>query len=392
MIDRQHKSEAAKLAVTGSQPRAMTVTGSRPADYKALRQKLLFLIALITGGALLALAILAVLADNRLGNYIVRVLQMLGLEYDRAYRVFRLISASQDILMLVVLAIFILVFSSFLLRRFVRYFIEISDSLDILVEDRAGEIKLSAEMAAMEAKLNSIKQTLERREREAKEAEQRKNDVVMYIAHDIKTPLTSVIGYLSLLDEVPDMPIEQKARYVSISLEKAYQLEQLIEEFFEITRYNLQGIELDKQRIDLYYMLVQLVDEHYPQLSQQGMQAKVTAPEDITVQADPDRLARVFNNIMRNAIAYSTGSVVWIDARLTGGGVSISFSNAGLIPADKLTSIFDKFYRIDSARSSSGGAGLGLAIAKEIIDLHGGQIEVRSEDGQTTFKIELPDT
>ncbi|MCL2151188.1 MAG: vancomycin resistance histidine kinase VanS, partial [Coriobacteriia bacterium] len=256
----------------------MTVTGSRPADYKALRQKLLFLIALITGGALLALAILAVLADNRLGNYIVRVLQMLGLEYDRAYRVFRLISASQDILMLVVLAIFILVFSSFLLRRFVRYFIEISDSLDILVEDRAGEIKLSAEMAAMEAKLNSIKQTLERREREAKEAEQRKNDVVMYIAHDIKTPLTSVIGYLSLLDEVPDMPIEQKARYVSISLEKAYQLEQLIEEFFEITRYNLQGIELDKQRIDLYYMLVQLVDEHYPQLSQQGMQAKVTAP------------------------------------------------------------------------------------------------------------------
>ncbi len=89
----------------------------------------------------------------------------------------------------------------------------------------------------MEQKLNTLKQTLEKREQDAKLAEQRKNDLVMYLAHDIKTPLTSVIGYLSLLDEAPDMPVEQKAKYVHITLDKAYRLEQLIDEFFEITRY-----------------------------------------------------------------------------------------------------------------------------------------------------------
>lgn len=100
----------------------------------------------------------------------------------------------------------------------------------------------------------------------------------MYLAHDIKTPLTSIIGYLSLLDEAPDMPVDQKAKYVHITLDKAYRLEQLIDEFFEITRYNLQTITLTKTHIDLYYMLVQMTDEFYPQLSAHGKQAVIHAP------------------------------------------------------------------------------------------------------------------
>ena len=125
----------------------------------------------------------------------------------------------------------------------------------MLVENKDGRIKLSPEMVSMEQKLTTIKNTLEEREKEAKLAEQRKNDVVMYLAHDIKTPLTSVIGYLNLLDEIPDMPLEQKAKYINITLEKANRLERLVDEFFEITRYNFQSDMLTKENIDLYLML-----------------------------------------------------------------------------------------------------------------------------------------
>ena len=136
-------------------------------------------------------------------------------------------------------------------------------------------------------------------------AEQRKNDLVVYLAHDIKTPLTSVIGYLNLLDEAPDMPAEQKAKYVGITLKKAYRLEQLINEFFEITRYNLQSIVLDQSDINLSYMLMQMADEFYPMLAPQHKAAQVDAPEDLIIHGDADKLARVFNNIFKNAIAYS---------------------------------------------------------------------------------------
>jgi two-component system sensor histidine kinase VanS len=197
-------------------------------------------------------------------------------------------------------------------------------------------------MAFMEQKLNTLKQTLEMRELDAKLAEQRKNDLVMYLAHDIKTPLTSVIGYLSLLVEAPDMPAEQRAKYAHITLDKAYRLEQLINGFFEITRYNLQTITLSKQSIDLCYMLVQMADEFYPQLSAKGKRAIINAPEDLSIDGDPDKLARVFNNILKNAAAYSEdNSVIEITAEASSGMVSIVFKNAGSIPKNRLSSIFE---------------------------------------------------
>lgn len=126
------------------------------------------------------------------------------------------------------------------------------------------KIELSPELDFVENKLNTVKNTLEKRQLETQQAEQEKNDLVMYLAHDIKTPLTSIIGYLSLSDEIPDMPNEQKSKYVDITLEKAYSLEKMINEFFEITKYNLQNIPLKEKEIDLYYMLVQITDEFYP--------------------------------------------------------------------------------------------------------------------------------
>ena len=228
-----------------------------------------------------------------------------------------------------------------------------------------------------------------------KEEAGRKNDLIAYLAHDLKTPLTAVIGYLALLDEAQDMPIEQKTKYVNITLSKALRLEKLINEFFDITRYNLQQIDLEKESINLCHMLVQMTDEFYPLLNAHGNQTEVCVDEDVTVYGDSMKLARVFNNILKNAIYYSyPDTIIKIWAESTDTDVWIYFCNKGkTIPAGKLNSIFEKFFRMDEARSTNtGGAGLGLAIAKEIITLHGGKITAESENESTTFRISLPIT
>lgn len=281
----------------------------------------------------------------------------------------------------------------FALVRMTKYFNEISDGMDQLVEESSHEITLSPEIDFITIKLNKIKSVLEKRERDAKEAEQRKNDLVVYLAHDIKTPLTSVIGYLNLLNEALDMPQEQKAKYIGITLEKAYRLEQLINEFFEITRFNLQTIVLNKEKINLPFMLQQIADEFYPMLAPQEKQVAVNAPDGLTLRGDADKLARVFNNILKNAIAYSyKNSIIDISAIQQGKNVVITFINQGNpIPQQKLNTIFKKFYRLDASRSSkTGGAGLGLSIAKEIVTAHNGNISVESNEVQTTFTVTLP--
>lgn len=221
----------------------------------------------------------------------------------------------------------------------------------------------------------------------------RKNELVAYLAHDLKTPLTSVIGYISLLKEAPDMPVEQRAKYTNIALEKAFRLESLINEFFDITRYNLQEIVLEEETFDLGFLLMQMADEFYPVLEQHGKSISIHADEDLPIAADSAKLARVFNNILKNAVAYSYDNTeIEIYAEKRENTIHVSISNFGkTIPKQKLDMIFEKFYRLDDARSTNtGGAGLGLAIAKEIVVAHGGTISVTSEKQITTFTVELP--
>ncbi|WLG16742.1 vancomycin resistance histidine kinase VanS [Bacillus cereus] len=363
-------------------------------DYSKLKRKLYQYILTIVMAAVVFVLFLRLFIQGTLGEWIVRFLEnSYHLERWDAMIIYQYtIRNNIEIFIYVAVAISILILCRVMLLKFVKYFEEINTGIDILIQNEDKQIELSAELEFMEQKLNTLKRTLEKREHDAKLAEQRKNEVVMYLAHDIKTPLTSVIGYLILLDEAPDMPREQKAKYVHITLDKAYRLEQLIDEFFEITRYNLQTITLTKKHIDLYYMLVQMTDEFYPQLAAKGKQVVLHVSEDLTVFGDADKLARVFNNILKNATAYSKDdSVIDITANLSEDVVSIVFENAGYIPKDKLATIFEKFYRLDDARSSdTGGAGLGLAIAKEIIVQHGGQIYAESNDNSTIFTVELP--
>ncbi len=319
------------------------------------------------------------------------LLQMGDMEALRFYQ--RLFRDNKDVWVLIGYFIVMLAVFYQVLSRFTKYFNQVNSGLDKLVEGSDTDIALSPEMDFMERKLNTIKNSLNRKTLEAQEAEQRKNDLVMYLAHDIKTPLTSVIGYLSLLDEAPDMPEEQKSKYTKITLEKSYRLEKLINEFFDITRFNLQTIPLEKQLINLPYMLLQMADEFYPVLALSGKETVVDADENLTLYGDPDKLARVFNNIMKNAIAYSyNDSIIQISAIETGDHIVISFTNRGnQIPPQKLSTIFDKFYRLDDSRSTTtGGAGLGLAIAKNIVAAHGGTIVASSDEDKTVFTITLP--
>ncbi len=262
-----------------------------------------------------------------------------------------------------------------------------------MVGDYEASEVFPKEYAEISVQMAEIKTTMQRHEQVIKDEVARKNDLITYLAHDLKTPLTSVIGYLSFLDETPDMPAVQKAKYMNIALDKAYRLERLINEFFEITRYNLQQMELEKETIDLCYMLVQMMDEFYPLFNAHGNRAELHVDEDMTVYGDSEKLARVFNNILKNAIAYSyPDTVIDIRAERSDGTVRICFSNRGkTIPEQKLNSVFEKFFRLDEARATNtGGAGLGLAIAKEIVTLHGGTITASSENERTTFCVSLP--
>ena len=247
------------------------------------------------------------------------------------------------------------------------------------------------------------KRAASERERQLADESARRSDLVTYLAHDLKTPLTSVIGYLSLLDEVPDMPEAQRVRYTGVALDKACRLERLVNEFFDITRYSLTNIELELAPVDLAGLLVQLSDEFYPALAAHGNVAKVTVAgtartveetgDPLMVTADAARLARVFGNLLRNAIAYSDeGTPIELAAAEEEGRVVVTVSDTGAtIPSHKLRAIFDRFFRLDESRgSATGGAGLGLAIAREIVELHGGTISAASEDGRTTFTVELP--
>ena len=256
-----------------------------------------------------------------------------------------------------------------------------------------ADLVFPPEYAQLAVQMSQIKTRIERNTRVIKEEEKRKNDMITYLAHDLKTPLTSVIGYLSMLDEAKDMPQAQREKYTRIVFEKALQLEGLIQEFFDITRYNLNQIVLEKETLDLSYLLVQLADEFYPILQQGDNRIELETGQEILVYGDAVKLARVFQNVLKNAVSYSyPGTAIVIQTETEGDYVKIFIQNKGkTIPKEKLPYIFEKFYRTDEARSgNTGGAGLGLAIAREIIILHEGDIHAKSEGELTTFVISIP--
>lgn len=329
------------------------------------------------------------------GDWLVlRFQQLLGMDYWTAFNLYHNVfqNHSTAIWAAAIAAVFFLLLRT-IMNWFEKYLDLVNEGIDALLSEEQ-EISFPPEMRATEQQLRQVQTELKKRALDVQLAEQRKNDLIVYLAHDIRTPLTSVIGYLNLLAEAPDMPREQMAKYVGITLDKAYRLEKMIDEFFEITRYHLQQITISRSIVDLYYMLVQVTDEISPVLAERGNTVRLEADENLTVYGDPDKLARVFLNILKNAAAYSfPNTEIFVAAEERENSVVISFTNKGkTVPREKLNTVFEKFSRLDEARSSNtGGAGLGLAIAKEIVTLHGGTITAESKNNTVTFTVTLPE-
>lgn len=289
----------------------------------------------------------------------------------------------------------LLILGIFYWIRLLNYFQEVMEAMEQL-SGEPGQIKLRKELFEAERYMNQVQEEIHRNEQLAREAEQRKNDLVVYLAHDLKTPLTSVIGYLTLLKEEREISPELQQKYLSISLEKAERLEELINEFFEITRFNLTHLELEKTSISLKMMLEQIVYEFQPMLAEKELTCEVQVePPELKLLCDTDKMQRVFDNLLRNAVFYCyEKSTIHVSAKKKEGKILIQVENKGAdIPKEKLERVFEQFFRLDSARSShKGGAGLGLAIAKEIVELHQGRIWAESAEERTRFIIELPET
>lgn len=318
-----------------------------------------------------------------------------GLSHEQANTLYgQIFMENKDLFIMAGFIILFLIFFYFAVSRITNYLESIGEEIENILNESDSPVALDPELRPISEKLNSLKLTLRRREIAATESEQKKNDLVVFLAHDLKTPLTSIIAYLTMLDEQPKMETAERTKYIHIALEKSLRLGELISEFFEITRFNLQDIVLEKEPLDLSLMLEQLADESYAVLNSKSLTSSVHTDVNLLVAGDPDKLARVFDNLLRNAIAYSyPGTNIDIGAERGDGWVVITFTNQGdVIPQQKLKSIFEKFYRVDNSRSSqTGGAGLGLSIAKEIVELHGGTIEAASNSYCTRFTVRLPE-
>lgn len=363
-------------------------------DFLQFRIKILFLTTILLLIAIVFIySIYSFVLHGNFANWMVAIFQKIfHMDYEAACGLFqRTFRNHMDmVILLSILLVFAVAFHIYL-GWFTRYFVEINRGMDALVEAKALEISLPPELYSIERKMNAVKRTIERQKNDMHTTEQRKNDLVMYLAHDLKTPLSSVISYLSLLRDQSQIPQELREKYLAISLDKAQCLEELINEFFEIAKFSLSDVTLQYSRINLTRLLEQLVYEFRPILNEKGLSCKLCIADDLMLSCDAGKIQRVFENLLRNAIAYSfrdTEIRIQVDSRED--SLTVRFENHGnTIPEEKLERIFERFYRLDAGRSS-GGAGLGLAIARQIVTLHGGTITAGSEDELTTFLITLP--
>lgn len=223
--------------------------------------------------------------------------------------------------------------------------------------------------------------------------ENTKTELITNVSHDLRTPLTAIIGYLDILKSKKYRDKEEENEYLNSTYNLSIKLKKLIDELFEYTKLSSNGIELKLEKVNLSSILTQMLGEYTPVLEAKGLRIKADINEELHTKIDIEKIVRVFDNILSNAEKYSIKpSDIVVKAENKVGSAYISISNKGeRIKQDKLSKMFEKFYRADISRSSNiEGSGLGLAISKKIVELHNGQIWAGSHDDMITIHIKLP--
>ena len=280
--------------------------------------------------------------------------------------------------------------------RSVNYITKISTAVRNISEGDLNtnvEVVGDDEFADMAANLNRMVEEIRDLMDKERESERTKNELITNIAHDLRTPLTSIIGYLELLSNTADMNPDLQKKYIDITYTKAKRLQKLIEDLFGFTKLNYGKISMRVSKVDIVKLLSQLLEEFYPVFMDKGLayELQSNVPAKV-IKADGNLLARLFDNLISNAIKYGTeGKKILVKVHGDETVVTVSVTNFGyVITKEELPLLFDKFYRVEQSRSlNTGGTGLGLAIAKNIVDMHGGTIGVASDLKGTVFTVKL---
>ena len=269
------------------------------------------------------------------------------------------------------------------------------------------EVEYDDELGSLAANINVLSKTLLAKEKESEKlkekekaaldiernAERQKNELITNVAHDLRTPLTTIVGYLELIKDDTALSKEDVHKYSGIAYEKSIRLQEMMDDLFEFTKLDNADIKLNKSMINLSGLIMQMTDEFYPSFKDCNITPIVDLPEEnIYVQGDGQLLARVFDNLISNALKYGYHNT---DLKIEVSGdekyAAVKVINHGdTIAPEDIPLLFNKFYRTDSSRNSkTGGTGLGLAITKNIVDLHHGDISVTSDDQITTFIVKF---
>ena len=310
------------------------------------------------------------------------------------------ILVSFDVVVILMYVLFgILVFTvtfMILQEKSLRYITKISDAMQNISEGDLNvtvEVEGDDEFSSMAANLNKMVEDLKELMDKERESERTKNELITNVAHDLRTPLTSIIGYLELLSGDVKLEPEIQKKYINIAYVKTKRLEKLIEDLFGFTKMNYGKLSMHVGQVDVVKLLSQLLEEFYPSFVDKNLSYELQSNVPVKViTADGNLLARLFDNLINNAIKYGAdGKRIMVKLHADDEIVTVSVNNYGyVIPADELPLIFNKFYRVEQSRSTNtGGTGLGLAISKNIVDMHGGTITVTSDLSGTVFTVKL---
>ncbi len=301
--------------------------------------------------------------------------------------------------------LFFAVYFLFFTRKITDYFDEIARGLEEISEgnfDIRFEVRNEDELSRIAGTLNRTTGEIKRILAKERDEEKSRKEFITSIAHDLRTPLTSVIGYMQLvmskMEESRNSTeaFDKNEEYLHIAYDKAIRLQGLIEDLFSFTKTDSPELRLHLDEIDMVKLMEQLIDECYPSLSEAGLTLEFRRTADVMkIEADGELMARAVANLLTNAIKYGKdGKQLIVELRQDGrdADFTIRVINYGkLIPAKDIDHIFDRFYRVEDSRSvETGGTGLGLAITQNIVGLHGGRISVRSDERGTVFEIKLP--